>query len=91
MHLGVFTFLFLQVKDLKNKKKGFQEIEVSCWSPVNDILSTQSDIFNHESMPTMTGGKLPPRELLTVRPSGTVFLQVNSIFRNLDLANAVFE
>ena len=57
---------------------------------MNDILSTQSDIFNHESMPTMTGGKLPPRELLTVRPSGTIYIQLNSVFRNLDQSNAVF-
>jgi hypothetical protein len=66
-------------------------VEVSCWSPVNDILSTQSDIFNHESMPTMTGGHLPSRELLTVRPSGKVHIQINSIFRNLDQANVTFD
>ena len=42
-------------------------------------------------MPTMTGGHLPSRELLTVRPTGKVILQINSIFRNLDQANVIFE
>lgn len=39
-------------------------------------------------MPTMTGAQLPARELLTVRPSGTVWIQLNSVFRNLAQCNA---
>lgn len=87
---GSFYFPFSPGSPRPRNQKGFREIEVPCWSPVNDNLSTQSDVFNQESMPIMTGAQLPARELLTVRPSGSVFVQVNSVFRNLDQSNARF-
>lgn len=69
---------------------GHREISVECWSPVRDILSLQNEIFNRETYKPSGDERLPPKEMLTVRPSGTVYLQLNSVFRNFDQTNVSY-